>query len=531
MMRTLLLEQGVRARLLCYPDGERRLTNLLHLSELLHTMCAENKLGITGTLKLFAEQIQNPDATLSEQYEQRLESDEKAVRIVTVHKSKGLEYPIVFCPFIWSDAESGKDKSVIFHENGQLTLDLEELEVHRETQHRESLAEKMRLLYVALTRAKHRCYLIWGDFRFGRRSAPAYLFGVSKGGDPLGELRRRSRNLTGAQVRREVEVSLGSEATVEITDLPNIAAQRYKPERAPSVELRPRVFNQAINRTSGITSFSGLVHGQEVAPESPDYDSAQPSQADERQAEVETPVAGIFAFPHGTRPGTCLHQIFQLLDYSNLESMPGLVSRSLRAFSIRDFDEVVCEMVRKTVTVPLEPDRPDFTLSGIKAPGRLQEVEFYFPINAVTPAKIARVFAEQKEHLGRIIPSTVDRLQFRPMSGFMKGFIDLVFEHEDKFYLVDWKSNWLGSTLEAYAHAAIEAEMTRGFYLLQLSIYTVALHRFLRSRKPGYDYEKHFGGAYYMFLRGIEPERPEFGVYRKRLSADFVEKLSESFAQ
>jgi exodeoxyribonuclease V beta subunit len=115
------------------------------------------------------------------------------------------------------------------------------------------------------------------------------------------------------------------------------------------------------------------------------------------------------------------------------------------------------------------------------------------------------------------------------MSGFMKGFIDLVFEFEDRFYLVDWKSNWLGPDLDAYASAAIETEMTRRFYTLQLSIYTVALHRFLRARKPGYDYEKHFGGAYYLFLRGIEPARPEFGVHRMKLRADFVEKLSTVF--
>jgi exodeoxyribonuclease V beta subunit len=116
MLRTLLLEQGVRSRLLSYPAGERRLTNILHLSELLHGMCVEQRLGMRGTLKCLAEQIQNPDTTRSEQYEQRLESDEEAVRIVTIHKSKGLEYPIVFCPFCWSNADPGSDQDVVFHQ-------------------------------------------------------------------------------------------------------------------------------------------------------------------------------------------------------------------------------------------------------------------------------------------------------------------------------------------------------------------------------------------------------------------------------
>ena len=529
MLRTLLLEQGVRARLLSYPAGERRLTNILHLSELLHTMCVEHRLGITGTLKRLAEQIQNPDTTRSEQYEQRLESDEEAVRIVTIHKSKGLEYPIVFCPYSWSDAEAYRDQSVIFHQDGKLTLDLEGLDAHRRAQRNELLAEKMRLLYVALTRAKHRCYMVWGDFNYGRKSAPAYLFGVPKAQDALEELDRHSRAATGTQVREEVELSLGSEAAVEIADLPNIPGESYKPEPVKAVELRARVFDRVIARTSGITSFTGLIRGHDIAPESPDYDAVEAAQGDETQAEVEAPLTGIFAFPHGTRPGTCLHKIFQELDFFNLDNMPEIVSRNLRAFSIRDFDEVVCEMVRKTVSVPLEIGRPDFTLSRIAAPARLQEMEFYFPMSAVTPAKLAQAFTEHREHFDGAIPPTIDRLQFRPMSGFMKGFIDLVFEFEDRFYLVDWKSNWLGADLDAYASAAIETEMTRRFYTLQLSIYTVALHRFLRARKPGYDYDKNFGGAYYLFLRGIEPARPEFGVHRMKLRADFVEKLSTVF--
>jgi exodeoxyribonuclease V beta subunit len=526
MLRTLLLEQGVRERLLGYPAGERRLTNILHLSELLHAMCVEHRLGITGTLKRLGEQRQNPDTTRSEQFEQRLEKDEKAVRIVTIHKSKGLEYEIVFCPFCWSDAEPYAGQGAVFHQNGKLTLDLEKSDAHQRAQRSELLAEKMRLLYVALTRARHRCYLVWGDFKGGRKSAPAYLFGVRNAQDALEELDKHSKTVTGARIRQEVELSLGDETAIEIADLPDLQAQRYHPGVAAELELRPRVFDRVIERTSVITSFTGLVRGHEVAPESPDYDTVETSPEEEIEAEVEAPPTGIFAFPHGTRPGTCLHQILQEVDFCDLENMAKIVSRNLRAFSIHGFDEVICEMIRKTVSVPLETARPDFTLSRLAATARLPEMEFYFPIRAVTPDKLAQVFTEHHTHFAGVIPSTIDRLKFRPMSGFMKGFIDLVFEYQEKFYLVDWKSNWLGAKPDAYASAAIEAEMARRFYNLQLSIYTVALHRFLRARKPGYDYEQHFGGAFYLFLRGIEPARPEIGVHRMKLPADFLEKLN-----
>jgi exodeoxyribonuclease V beta subunit len=529
MLRTLLLEQGVRARLLSYPAGERRLTNLLHLSELLHAMCVEHRLEMTGTLKRLAEQRQNPDTTRSEQYEQRLESDEEAVRIVTVHKSKGLEYAIVFCPYSWSDADPYAGQSVIFHEDGKLTLDLERSDEHRQAQRRELLAEKLRLLYVALTRAKHRCYLVWGDFKFGRKSALAYLFGVPKAPDPLKELESPSQAVKSARSREEVDLSPGGETAFDVTKLPDASAESYKPAPLEPIELRPRLFDRAIVRNSGITSFTGLIRGHDIAPESPDYDSIETPQGDETEAEIEAPLTGIFAFPHGTRPGTCLHQILEELDFCNLDNMPEIVSRNLRTFSIGNFDDIVCEMIRKTVSVPLEIGRSDFTLSRIAAAARLQELEFYFPISSVTPAKLTQAFAEHREYFAGAIPSTIDRLQFRPMSGFMKGFIDLLFEFEGKIYLLDWKSNWLGPNLDAYASASIGAEMTRRFYTLQLSIYTVAVHRFLQFRKPGYDYEEHFGGAYYLFLRGIEPGRPELGIHRMKLQVDFVDKLSTLF--
>ena len=169
---------------------------------------------------------------------------------MTIHKSKGLEYEIVFCPFCWSDAEPYSGQGVIFHQNGNLTLDLEKSDAHQRAQRSELLAEKMRLLYVALTRAKHRCYLVWGDFKGGRKSAPAYLFGVPNAQDALEELDRHSKAATGARIREEVELSLGGETAIEIADLPDVQAQPYQPGAEAGLELRPRVFDRVIERTS-----------------------------------------------------------------------------------------------------------------------------------------------------------------------------------------------------------------------------------------------------------------------------------------
>jgi exodeoxyribonuclease V beta subunit len=253
-----------------------------------------------------------------------------------------------------------------------------------------------------------------------------------------------------------------------------------------------------------------MITGREKEPLATEDDTIEATEVETAPA-IEEPLAGMFAFPRGTGPGTCLHHIFEELDFSDLSRLAEIVRRKLRAFSIAGFDDIVCEMVHKVLNVALQPG---LTLAGIKRHARLPELEFYFPIRNLTSERLADLLQDE-------------RLRFQPMSGFMKGFIDLVFEQAGKFYVVDWKSNWLGPDLESYTAKSMTAEMESKFYNLQLHIYVVALHRFLRARLPGYDYEKHFGGACYVFLRGVEPGRPELGVHRARPSAKFVESLSQ----
>jgi exodeoxyribonuclease V beta subunit len=185
MLRTVVTEQGVRSRLLSYLDGERRLTNLLHLGELLHRMCVEGQLGMTGLGKRLGELIAGTDMQ-SEEYEIRLESDEEAARVITIHKSKGLQYGIVFCPFSWKDPWILRGSNVIFHDGDKIVLDLVETEESKKAQWEEKRQDQMRLLYVALTRAEHRCSLVWGSFKGGQKSAPTHLFGEWQGTGYIG---------------------------------------------------------------------------------------------------------------------------------------------------------------------------------------------------------------------------------------------------------------------------------------------------------------------------------------------------------
>ncbi|MGH8091928.1 MAG: exodeoxyribonuclease V subunit beta [Chthoniobacterales bacterium] len=491
MLRQLAVAHGVRQRLLAYRDGERRLTNFLHLSELLHGACLEHRLGMTGILKWLAQEMQAGNMAPREECELRLESDEEAVRIITVHKSKGLEFDVVFCPYVGSNAITRPT----FHdpeENYRLTLDLVGSEEYKTIREKEALAEALRLFYVAVTRARHRCTMVWPEKANREKSAAAFLLGNG--------------------LRPAIE-----SADIAIAETPAPNDNDFCPESGATPRLEARQFTGAIDRTWGIASFTRLVSGREVDVFDEGLLFEPPSEV-----EIGRPES-IHAFPRGMHAGTCLHEILEEIDFANLGDADALVQRRLQACGIEGFDEVVRENVGQLATLPLSGGSDRFSLSDVPNESRKAELEFSFPIDSLTVAKLAKAFAIEK------MPLQIERLQFQPMNGFMNGFIDLTFEHGGRFYFADWKSNWLGSTTRAYRPATIAAEMQRNFYTLQLCIYSVALHRYLRLRKPGYDFDQHFGGAFYVFLRGIDPAKPENGVHFERLSRAFVEKLSAIF--
>ena len=512
MMRALLVAEKVRSRLLQWRDGERRLTNVLHLIELLHTACAENRFGIDGLIKWLARQI-SPGSEVREEHELRLESDEDAVRIVTIHKSKGLEYGVTFCPFVRKEPWSGPKEFLKFHEDDELVLDLAERPEHKKIRNREELAEMIRQLYVALTRAKHRGHLVWQERSRRSKSALAWLFSEETSADAFLE----GKGEADASSRLRALFAESDEITIE--NLPDVEGKVFAPAPTLATALAPRVFDKEIDRSWRICSFSSLISGRAEGPETPDYDSVEPGV--ETAEEPVSPAQGVHAFPGGMRAGTCLHLILEELDFADPSQLRPLVEKKLSDFRFEPFADVVCDTLEKTLRVPLGEE--GFTLSQVSRPSRLSELEFTFPITALTISRLRKVFQVEE------LPLAIDRLQFAPANGFMKGFIDLVFERDGRFYFVDWKSNWLGTDSASYTPENIATEMTRKFYNLQLYIYAVALHRYLQRRLRDYEYEKYFGGAFYIFLRGIDPEKPDNGRFFTLPPRTFVEVLDKLF--
>jgi len=537
MFRSFLKDQKVLSRLIAFADGERRNTNLLHLMEVLHKASVERKLNVTGLLKWLSEQ-RDPDAPRSDEHQIRLESDENAVNLVTIHKSKGLEYPIVFCPFSWDGVRSKKNQDPFFFHDPQnrmqLTFDLgsEDQARHRAIAEKEELAENLRLLYVALTRAKCRAYLVWGRFKGAETSAPAYLLHSS----PI----ENSDNVVDALAQDFKEVSNDdmlskakslmkqATATVELIREPEADVKRFSPLPEEKQIHRPRSFSGRIDRQWKISSFSSLVSDRLHSEEGVDYDALTSWEPEDPARTLEEPT-GIFAFPKGAKTGTFLHDVFEHLDFcdSSVSSRQGLVKEKLTQYGYdHSWLEIVGEMVDRVLRVPLAPEHPDLCFARVRNEERLNELEFYFPLKFLGPEMVGRMMGRGDPH--QELPERIERLSFSPLRGFMKGFMDMVFRFEDRYYLVDWKSNFLGPSAEDYGPENLARAMEENLYTLQSTLYTLALNRYLKLRAQGYDYDRHFGGVFYVFLRGVDPGKgPEFGVYRDKPMQGLIEALSE----
>lgn len=546
MFRYFLLREKVRSRLLGLPDGERRLTNVLHLSEVLHQRAVEEKLGLTGLLKWLARQC-DPGSPRLEEHQLRLESDAEAVKIVTIHRSKGLEYPIVFCPFNW-DPSKIKKGAFSFHDRADdwrlnLVLDPKAGEFHGlvELAAQEELAENLRLLYVSLTRAKNRCYLIWGRFRDAETSSLAYLLGPLGDADEniVQQVRAHFQAKNDGMLRQDLDgLARKSKEMIRVTDLPSTPGEEVGSGGKDLEELSGRVFRGPVSRDWQIASFSRLTVGVKEIVDSPQSEVASADLPDHDQAlAAEEPFLdpepfSIFSFPRGAKAGTLLHDLLENLDFSETDPpvIMKLVAEKLAEYGFDPkWQETVVGLIGRVLAAPLPSPSGEFTLARISRAERLSEFEFNFPLQRVTPQGLGKIFSDHGgTGMPAGFPARIEKLDFQPAQGYMKGFIDLIFQFQGRFYLVDWKSNFLGTRVEDYHRENLARAMEDHFYRLQLNLYVLALHRYLKYRVPGYRYAEHFGGAYYLFLRGIDPgEEKGFGIYYESPRERLIEGLSQ----
>lgn len=527
MLRALLHRRNLAASLLASPYGERRLTNFLHLGELLQQVSSELD-GEYALLRWLGEAVNRQSGQDAEQI-LRLESERKLVQIVTIHKSKGLEYPLVFLPFICSHRSAD---TPLYHEadeaGNRTVLDLIGAEDSLAEADKERLAEDLRLLYVALTRGVYATWLGLAPVRSGNgksektdlhQTAIGYLLQKGEEGDAATlatALSSLAEDLPG--------VAVGEPSLTRPAPLPAEEEQLGEPQ--------VRRFGGTLERDWWISSYSGLAaqgHGHSKGVlANPGFDDEVVTEAAALAAEepVQAPQPSIFTFPKGARPGTLLHSLFETIDF---ESAAGdSLAQHIATLLAQDgFDEswaqVLQQQVEAVLETPLETGFGEPVRLRDLAPERKQvELEFFLPMGRVT-APALTALCQQHDPLSR----GNKPLSFATVQGMLKGFIDLVFEWQGRWYLLDYKSNHLGMSPADYSRPALEQAMVEHRYDLQYQLYSLALHRLLSLRLPGYDFDQHFGGVFYLFLRGM----PQGGIFHTRPSRELVQGLDRLFSE
>ncbi len=574
MLRQLVAQEGVNARLLARPDGERRLTNLLHLQELLHQAAAEQP-GAEGLLRWLQARRQDPEAT-ADSAQLRLASDRNLVQIVTIHKSKGLEYPVVFCPFLWDghpSAAPGVQDGLAYHDaQGRPVLDFRDEAEIAATQDIKALkaqlalersAETLRLIYVALTRAVQRCTLVVGSYSQrtkggGRSSTPALRSRLNwlvagAGHTPQGwsehrlgaaEIHAAWLRLVQAQARLQppaLSLQALPQGPWATLPLQPVDAERLAALAAPAPLPAAWWIGSYSSLTQGARhDGAALDHdaragaaGNALSDPDPDPDlKADPDAVPPASAPAATPeLEDILHFPRGPEAGNCLHALFEAVDFTRPAGWTEAIAQTLRlqppgAVSATLAPRLPAMLQRLLSDVLHTPLPGAGRLATVPSSRRLVELEFMLPAASLQVDDLAQAL---RAH-GVPVPG----LSFTRLQGYLRGFIDLVFEQQGRYWVLDWKSNHLGERPADYAAAALERAMAAHGYTLQALLYLVALHRHLARRLPDYRYEQHVGGALYLFVRGVRPgwldaHGAPGGVHLWRPPLALVERVSALF--
>ncbi len=489
MLREIMMKRSVAENLLASPGGERRLTDVMHLSELLQE-ASVNHDGQHALVRWLAQAIARPNHDAANQ-QLRLESDAHLVQIVTIHKSKGLEYPMVWLPFAACFREA---EQALYHDRNSFeTL----FDLHSDGQslalaEEERLAEDLRLLYVALTRATVHCSIGVAPLFRGNRNKE----GVSDlHKSAVGWLLQRGAAMDARTLRAALEAFCQQQG-VELKLAGPSVSRRWQPSPVALSALQSGVISRELRDDWRVTSYSALHQHRQTPPvdQAAWLNADAPEAAGQAVSFLLTP----HTFPRGSRPGTFLHSLFEKLDFTQPPDSVWLESALQRGGYQSHWLPVIEQWMMTILQAPLGTQ--GLTLSQIEPINKRAEMAFFLPIRRVLTALELDAVMRRYDKLSRRCP----QLDFQQVEGMLKGFIDLTFCWQGKYYIADYKSNWLGEDTSAYTPAAMEEAMCCHRYDLQYQLYCLALHRYLRQRLNDYDYQRHFGGVIYLFLRGVD---------------------------
>lgn len=510
-LRQLIGDYELHARLGQASEGERCITNLLHLAELLQQASGQLE-GEQALIRYLAEAIEAGGSQAGDEGIIRLESDANLIKIVTIHKSKGLEYPLVFLPFICSFREVASRFSSHYRYHDEcrnLNIDLSMDDEIRALNDAERLQEDLRLLYVAMTRARYACWLGIAPVKSGagkacqlEKSAMGALLNW-QAGMPAGAL--------GAQLAQ----LKGDCDAIHISELPTAGNGRYlAPQQTDQTEAA-RLAAGKMPNDWWVASYSALQieDKQAVGDDSSPLPQELETARDDKQNDEAEPggalgaaLTGIHGLPRGAGPGVLIHDLLEQcanLGFSAVRASPSLgkelIAKRFGSGEWLNKQEILASALAHWLDMPLLADS-GISLATLGADAYQAELEFLIGADTVN-AQALDSLVTRHTFRGQSRPGLLPR----QVNGLLKGFIDLVFMHEQRYYVVDYKFNSLGNNDAAYTPEALEAAMLTKRYDLQYSLYLLALHRLLKTRLgKDYDYDRHIGGGLYLFLRGSQ---------------------------
>ena len=574
LLETITASESLAERVLRDVDGERRMTDLRHVGQLLHAAASADQLGTTAlTAWLRARVAQATEETGDEERSRRLESDAEAVQVLTIHRSKGLEFPIVFLPFLWDMGwVPDRGEPVFFHDSdnrGRIDVGLDgpEFDAHRERYEAEQRGEDLRLAYVGLTRARHQTIVWWAPTAFCRDSPLArLLFARDEHGNVAASLARTPSDAAVHERLSRLADDAEGAISVEPISTPAGVPSSWSAPVTSAAELSVSRFDRDLDlrwRRTSFTDITAAAYDARVGsePEEPQVDDEPESgQAPPTPPAAAAPLSApslLAEMGMGVDVGTFVHRVMEATDFAAPTLAGELGARidevhARRSADIGDRARLI-EGLAAAIRTPLGPVLGGRSLADVGRADRLDELAFELPlVGGDRPSgelALAGIADTLRSGLAADDPlrGYAERLGDpglrRTVRGYLTGSLDLVVrvpapEVSGAFtYAVcDYKTNWLGEPDEPltafhYRPEALRAEMERHHYALQGLLYTVALHRYLRWRLPGYDPDLHLAGIAYLFVRGMTgadwagAESP--GVFGWRPPPGFVAALSD----
>ncbi|MBK0384411.1 exodeoxyribonuclease V subunit beta [Pedobacter sp. SD-b] len=459
-------------------DGERIITNLYQLIELLHKNQSKKNLNNLELISWLQRGIEGMQ-TEGDEYQQRIESDEDAVKIITIHASKGLEYNIVFAPYLDLSTDGNHIKNSSFRDEATgnyISAEKSQLNPQQlEEWKKQNEQENRRLIYVSITRAVYKCFIYKNTASYHSNSSLAYF---------INAIPKDENNLIETGVKPTLQEDYRYKTAIKTKPVGN-----FNPIKFYLDEKNWRRMSYSMLRAD---------HPSQIKPKTKDADNDYDN----------------FIFStlrKGAKTGNMLHYIFENISFNDESKWESVILSAINRFVPNQTDvyaPMLFQMLKNVLNSPINIDGETFSLAQVNPYKCINEFEFDFNVHNFNPQSLSALALENQE---------IEIKIFNDIEGMMNGKIDLFFEHENKFYVLDWKSNFLGDSLDDYSPERLNDAMNQNNYHLQYLIYTLAAKKYIKSRIPSFYYDKDFGGVIYLFLRGMR-EGAESGIFTAKPS-------------